>query len=69
MLNVHLVGKQGKPVSVGYVTTTGKVQLDLTRMKSYVLDNRTGISLQDYHSGCQGTYGLGSEASHVVKVS
>lgn len=69
MLNVHLVEKKGKPVSVGYITTTGKIQLDLTKMKSYVFDNRTEISLQVSHSECQVTYGLGSEMPHIVKVS
>lgn len=68
MLNVHRVGNEGKPVSVGYISAAGKVQLDLTKMKSYILDNRTEIPLQESHLQCQGTYGSVSGIPHVIEV-
>lgn len=68
VLNVHHVGNEGTPVSVGYISAAGKVQLDLTKMKSYILDNRKEIPLNELHSQCQGTY-LNRGSSHVIEVS
>jgi len=56
------------PVSVGYVSAAGKVQLDLTKMKSYILDERKEIPLNELHSQCQETY-LSNGISHVIEVS
>jgi hypothetical protein len=56
------------PVSVGYVSAAGKVQLDLTKMKSYILDERKEIPLNELHSQCQETY-LSHGISHVIEVS
>jgi hypothetical protein len=69
VLNVHLVGNKGKPVSVGYISATGKIRLDLTKMKSYMHDNRTETSFQVLHSQCQGTYVSSSGIPHVLEVS
>jgi hypothetical protein len=68
VLNVHRVGNEGTPVSVGYINAAGKVQLDLTKMKSYILDNKTEIPLQELHSQCQGTYDSSSGIPHVIEV-
>lgn len=56
------------PVSVGYISATGKVQLDLTKMKSYILDNRKEIPLNELRSQCESTY-LSRGISHVIEVS
>jgi hypothetical protein len=69
VLNVHLAGNKGKPVSVGYISATGKIQLDLTKMKSYMHDNRTEVSFQMSHSQCPGTYVSSSGIPHVLEVS
>lgn len=69
MLNVHLAGNKGKPVSVGYISATGKIQLDLTKMKSYMHDNRTEISSQMPRSQCQGTNVSSTGIPHVLEVS
>lgn len=69
MLNVHLAENKGKPVSLGYISATGKIQLDLTKMKSYMHDNRTEMSFQMPHSQCQGTNVSSSGIPHVLEVS
>jgi hypothetical protein len=69
VLKVHVAGKHSKPISVGYISTTGKVQLDLTKMKSYMLDNRTEISLQKAHAECQGTYDSDSQIPRLIEVN
>jgi len=56
------------PVSVGYISATGKVQLDLTKMKSYILNNRKEIPLNELRSQCESTY-LSRGISHVIEVS
>ncbi|XP_069678510.1 uncharacterized protein [Periplaneta americana] len=68
VLNVHLAGNKAIPVSVGHISTSGKVQLDLEKMKSYVRSNRTEISLQESHSQCQGSYGSASGIPHVIEI-
>lgn len=55
-------------MSVGYISAAGKVQLDLTKMKSYIQDDRKEIPLNELHSQCQGTY-LSRGISHVIEVS
>ncbi|XP_033611384.1 uncharacterized protein LOC111874549 isoform X3 [Cryptotermes secundus] len=68
VLNVHLAGNKGKPVSIGYISATGKIQLDLTKMKSYMHDNRTEISSQMPRSQCQGTNVSSTGIPHVLEI-
>lgn len=68
VLNVQLDDKKGNLVSLGYISTTGKVHLDLTKIKTYLTSNHTETSLKNLKPQCQGSFSSGSGIPHVVEV-
>jgi hypothetical protein len=69
VLNIQHTGEKGKLVSIGYISATGKIQLDLTKMKSYMHNNRTEIYFRLSQSQCQGTSISNSGIPHALEVS
>ncbi|KAJ9600381.1 hypothetical protein L9F63_009309, partial [Diploptera punctata] len=68
VLNVHLDENKGTLVSLGYISTTGKVHLDLTQFKTYLTHNLTETSLLQLKPQCRTSFTSANGVPHVIEI-